>query len=434
MDFSLKVSISKVLLTSIIVTLLFSGFITNFLSFNEINLSTVLIDFLYLLLSVHLFCYLLYCYFSNKKIDKTYFEIALFWIFLFICTLLKLLIFDPNPLVERILGLRNNIFYGILILYIPLLVKRTEHLKLLVNLLFTTGAILIVFSIIQYLFSSKFPNSLMVLRGEESFGFYGTSIVRPTALLGNTIIFASFTLFLFSYFLSKCLFNYEKKYLFALVIVTLANILTFTRATLVGMLIVLTVGFFLRYGRLTVSFIRKLTVFAFTLIASILLLAFIYQDSFIMRRLTGKEASTQGSTNVHLNEILDSIDYLKSHYMAGSGIGSQGASGAPENKIITDGYWFQLFLENGLLLGSLYVIFYSVCLIYSIRVYYRTQSMWHKQICMTFILISMYFFCASFLNSAFAGRTNFIIYWLLLGVLVSQNLIEKKSSYDFDSN
>jgi len=433
MVLSTKIPVAQFLVKAIIIILLFSGFITNFLPASFKGLSTAIIDFLFVAVLIHLLIHLIYGYFHTRRVDKTFFKIASIWLFLFFCTVLKLSFLDNNPIVERILGLRNNLIYAVLIIYIPFLIKIEKRLYVIYNLLLTIGLFLVVFSLLQFSLASKLPESLMVVRGESNFSFYGTSIIRPTALIGNTIIFASFTIILFSAYLAKYLYKPKRKDLFLIALIATANIFTFTRASLVGMVLVFIVTFFLRYGRFTVSFIRNIAIIFVTIIISALMLGYIYQDSFIIRRLTGQEASTQGSTNEHINQIIHSVKYLKQNYIAGAGVGSQGASGAMEDKIITDGYWFQLFLENGIVLGLFYFIFYSYCIIYAIRSFYSSDNIWIKQLCITFIASSAYFFFASFLNSAFAGRPNFIVYWLLFGLIISQNIIDKKSN-GFSSN
>nr|WP_157593199.1 hypothetical protein [Rufibacter tibetensis] len=125
--------------------------------------------------------------------------------------------------------------------------------------------------------------------------------------------------------------------------------------------------------------------------------------------------------------IENSISYLKEHYLVGSGIGSQGPSSNPETVIITDGYWFQLFLENGLLLGFFYVTFYFLCFYYVLQAYFKSKNDHLRYLCLAFIGISVYFYAASFFNSAFIGRINFILYWILFGLIMAQRLILKKN-------
>ncbi|MHC2990789.1 hypothetical protein OB13_04035, partial [Pontibacter sp. HJ8] len=125
---------------------------------------------------------------------------------------------------------------------------------------------------------------------------------------------------------------------------------------------------------------------------------------------------------------------LKKHYIAGAGVGSQGASGDPAKKIITDGYWFQLLLENGILLGLLYFAFYVSCFLFALLSFYKTDNLLLRQLCMAFIAFSTYFYAASFLNSGFAGRTNFVIYWVIFGLLVAQYIIVKYSRHALSSH
>ncbi|MHC2991369.1 hypothetical protein OB13_07160, partial [Pontibacter sp. HJ8] len=233
-----KTLLYTLLLKLMIATLLFNGFISNFLSFSSTNLGTVFIDAFILLLILHLALKLIAGYYSGLMLKRLYFNMLVLWGILVFLTFLKLLFLDATPLAERLLGVRNNIVYMIPLIYIPLFFKKEEDVEGVVAFFLKTSLVLVVFSIVQYLFSARLPESLLVLRGETVFSFYGTTIARPTALLGNTIIYASFTLIIFSFYLAKYLYDSKSSYLFILLIISLANIVTFTRASIVGMVLV----------------------------------------------------------------------------------------------------------------------------------------------------------------------------------------------------
>jgi hypothetical protein len=420
-------SLSRILLASfliklMLVALLFNGFITNFLSFSSLNLGTVLVDLLIFTIILHLTIRLIAGYFRGLQLSIIYFNTFVFWAILLALTILKLTFIDTNPWSERLLGMRNNIVYMIPLIYIPVFFKKESDIDKVISFFLKISLVLVFFSLIQYAFSSKLPESLLVLRGESIFSFYGTTIVRPTALLGNTIIFASFTLVIFAFYLSKYLYHRKRSYLILLIIISIANIVTFTRASIVGLVIVVLVSLFLRYGRLSLSFIIRITSTLFVIILIAASGLYFYQDSFIVKRITGREITTHGSTSEHIQQIEASVKYLKKHYVAGAGVGSQGASGDPSKKIITDGYWFQLMLEKGIVLGLFYFAFYASCALFALRTFYRTDNLLLKQLCMAFVAFSAYFYAASILNSGFAGRINFISYWIVFGLLVAQYL------------
>lgn len=425
-----KVSLSALLVNAIIMALLLSGFFTNFLSFSQVNTGTVLVDLLLSLILIHLLLWYAYSLYYSVQVDKVYYFILGSLSILFILTLGKLLFIDRNPFSEKVLGLRNNLIYIAPLLYIPLFFKRERHIIKTLNLLLAIGLLLVVFSYFQFAFATSLPKSLMVLRSEATFGFWGTTIVRPTALVGNTIIFSSFTIILFSFYFAKYLYNSSWKCFFVLLLIAVATLLTFTRAALAGLVIVVFVGLYLRYGRLSVSFILRILGIALLLVALAIGAYVFYQDSLMIKRFTGQDINSLHSNNEHFAQIEASVSYLTQHPFAGIGVGSQGPSGG-SSKMITDGYWLQLFLENGIILGSLYLFFYLSCFTFALREFYRTRNLLQKQLCMSFICFSMYFGAASFLNSAFAGRTNFIVYWVLFGLLVGEHLIEKKRIYGF---
>ncbi|MBA9077847.1 O-antigen ligase family protein [Rufibacter quisquiliarum] len=424
---SYKISASSWLVTLLLLVLLFSGFITNFLSFTEISLSTIVFDLLIFLLLLHTGLTLYELTLQAGKMNISYVFFAAFWFFLFVLTLIKTITLDVNPLLERLFGIRNNLVYAASILYVPLLFRKERQIGRSIRLLYLAGILLCLFAIFQFIFSFKLPMSLLVLRGEVTFSFVEFSIVRPTALLGNTIIFASFTIILFCILLPKYLYQKRKIDLFYIGITLLANVLTYTRAALFGAILSGAIIYVLCYGRFTLNYLIKLILGFSLLVLALVGIGNFFKDSFLVRRVTGVEVGTIGSTDEHFRQIFNSIDYLKEHVVAGAGIGTQGQSGDPEKKIVTDGYWFQLFLENGLPLGSLYFLFFVISVAYSLLLFFRYEDQRLKQLCLTFIGLSAYFFAASLLNSALSSRVNFFLYWLLFSFLLAQQIIVKNN-------
>ncbi|WP_207431163.1 O-antigen ligase family protein [Sabulibacter ruber] len=425
--FSSKISLSYCVVVCSIITLLFSGFIKNFLSPSFLNLGTLLVDLLIVFQLIHIILVFTFFYIYGRKIDREYLLIAAFWAFLLLLTLGKIFFVDENSIKERISGLRNNLFYCLPVIYIPLLFQKERYISRSIHILLGAGLILCLYAIFQYTFASSLPLSFLAPKGEGAFMFYQQEIIRPTALVGNTIIFASLTLFLFCLVFTKYITHKKKVYLLFLCLILTANILTFTRATMIGFFLSGSVILVLYYGRFTLLYTIKLFAITSILLSVLLVLGFQYKDTFIVKRLTGREASTISSNEGHFSMIDNSIIYLKKHYLAGSGVGSQGPSGDPENVIITDGYWFQMFLENGVPLGILYLLFYVFCLLYALQVLFKTNSILLKQLCLAFLGVSVYFYAASFINSAFIGRVNFILYWILFGLIMALRLITKRN-------
>ncbi|WP_197088642.1 O-antigen ligase family protein [Rufibacter radiotolerans] len=270
---------------------------------------------------------------------------------------------------------------------------------------------------------------MLALRGEGVFTFFNKSLVRPTALLGNTIIFSSFTIILFSFFLIRYLHTRGKLYLIWMAIAAAANFLTYTRAALVGLALAGGTILFLHYGKLSLQFIIKLFLVVLLAFAAVVFVGYFYKDSFLVQRVTGTEASTVSSTNQHFEEINNSIEFLQKHPLAGAGIGTQGPGGNIERKIITDGYWFQLFLENGFVLGIFFLAFYFLSFLYALLNLYSTKDLFLKELCVSFIAFSVYFYLANFINSAFVGRVNFILYWVIFSLLLAQNFTVKDRNH-----
>ncbi|MBC5992110.1 O-antigen ligase family protein [Pontibacter cellulosilyticus] len=417
----LRISTSMFLLKSLIIILLSNGFITNFLSFSGINSGTLIIDLIVIIITLHFIISLANLIRLTPQFNITYATLFLLWLFLIFATLTKTLFFDHNPISERLLGIRNNIIYSIPLFYIPVVFRDDKKIEEILSFFIKVSLVLIVFSYFQFAFSAILPESLLALKGDSPFGFYGSTIVRPTALLGNTIIYSSFTVIVFSLVLAKYLYSPERKYLIMLVMIAIANALTLTRAALVGLIIVLIVALILRYARFTYTFIKKVVGFALLSLFIFSSVIFLYRDSFFLARMAGKDPNSKGSNQEHFQQINDAFTYVLKHPIIGAGVGTQGPSGDAESKIITDGYWLQLLLENGILLGFFYATFYGLCLLFSLLTFYRTDNILLKQLSMAFICFSCYFYAASLLNSAFIGRINFIVYWTIIGLIIAQN-------------
>ncbi|GAB2534975.1 O-antigen ligase family protein [Rufibacter soli] len=429
-----RLSVSLTAVSLLLVFLLFSGFITNFLSFKAISLSTLAVDSLVFFMLGHFVLVVLWGYYNRATIKKDYFLFACLWFFLLVASLLKVALVDTNPLGERLLGLRNNLFYCSFLLYIPLLFNKEQANRSIINVMLGLGLLLCLFAIFQFTFSAKLPLSMLALRGEGVFTFFNKSLVRPTALLGNTIIFSSFTIILFSFFLIRYLHTKGTLYLVFMAIACTANFLTYTRAALVGLALAGGTVLFLHYGKLSLQFIIKIFLVVAVALSAVLLVGYLYKDSFLVRRVTGTEASTVSSTNQHFEEINSSIDYLRKHPWAGAGIGTQGPGGNIEHKIITDGYWFQLFLENGFVLGLFFLAFYFISFLYALFTLFSAKDPFLKELCIAFVAFSVYFYLANFINSAFVGRVNFILYWVIFSIILAQNFIVKDRNHALASH
>ncbi|WP_299701034.1 hypothetical protein [uncultured Pontibacter sp.] len=395
----------------------------------QTNLGTLLIDGLILIMLLHLSFEVYAGYYQGIAVQKVYFNFLAAWVILLLLTCLKLFLIDSNPFTERLLGVRNNLLYMLPFLYAPLFFKSEDSIANIVRLLLSLSLVLVFFSIAQFYLGFQLPKSLLVLRGEEVFSFYQTTIVRPTALLGNTIIFASFTLIIFALYLAKYYYVGRKRYLLILAVVGFSNILTLTRASITGLAIVIVVCFFLYYLKPTLLFVLRFT--GLVLLMAVIVWGTIrsFEDTFFVQRLTGEEVTSQGSTAVHYQQLEESTNYFKTNYLAGAGVGSQGASGNPATKIITDGFWMQIIVENGVVLGILYILFHVAAALFALRAFFKSDSLQLRQLSMAFVAFSAYFFAASILNSGFAGRANFISYWLLFGVLLAQYIIVQKSRH-----
>jgi O-Antigen ligase len=397
---------------------IFNGFITNFSNIESISLGTVMIDLFYLLLIFFVLFNIV-----EKKIyihKRVLFVYALF-ILISVLAMLKMLLVDSNPLVERLLGFRNNLYYSLVFILITSLIQKKESVEYFLRLTLKMGIVLCIFAIIQFYFSDFLPSKLLVLKDENVFTFYETTIIRPTGLVGNTIIFGGFLIVLYSITFS-CLLAYKKnKYIFYTIIIIFTNILTFSRASIIGMILITWILFIL----FNPSFLKNF-IFLIVSLLVFFLIFFFYNDSFLFQRLLNQEITTKQSTDEHLIEIRNSISSIIEHPFTGVGLGTQGPSGNPQEKIISDGAWFQFLLEYGIPIFSIYIIFIICNIIFAFNMLKKSKYTISKVIAANFIAINSYFFLANFLNSSFSSRIIQILYWSIFGYLLVLYNAEKK--------
>jgi hypothetical protein len=323
---------------------------------------------------------------------------------------------NNEPSIERILGYRNYIFYMMIYFFIqPFLSSNNIH-KFVVFLLMILGFILAVFSIIQGSFASYLPIELLVLVGEDTFSFYESDIIRTTALIGNTIIFSVFLLIILQLFIRHYLLLKSTIVLFGSIVIVIAIVLTYSRAAIAGCVLTIILQNYY-FGKFNIK--KIILTVLFIVVTTLSYLSF-SDDYFLFRRLIGTEVSTYYSTVIHLEQIRNSLDVIKDNPLAGIGLGSQGKSSKSE-KIITDGFWFQLFLELGIPLSLLYLLNIYLCARIALTRSRITLNPYVKIASDSFLCITILFIFINFLNSAFSSPIVYLIYWTIFGLAIYKN-------------
>ena len=397
-----------ILIGCILFCVLFRGFIENFLGHG-----TVYVDFLFLIL---LFWTIYICVSSrvldHRGIYSKFFRIYFLWIFLCVIVSLSQVLTKNTTVYDAIIGLRNNCIYTGLF-FVSAIKLNMARIKSLYGFFINGGVFICLFAISQYIFRNYYPNSLLFLNDEGNFGFYGVDAIRVTGLMGNTIIFGGFSIVLFSLIWSQIINNHYRPMILwvKLIVVAISNYLTFSRASIVGMIGV----FVLEY--IIDGFSKKkyrrtfLTIFLGFLICIVLAFT-LFRDSIIIRRLfEGDILWNTGSDAVHFSMIQDATDMLQAHWLFGTLTGKS-------NEVITDGIFWAYLLEMGIPVFLVYCILVLALTIFALK-QCKSQDKTVRTLSIGYVGMNFYFILSSFINSSYAGRSVIIFVWFIGGMMLA---------------
>lgn len=385
-----------------------NGFIANFIS---PSINSITIDLLILIN----FTLLFYKHPDDLGFIKYhYFLIFTFFFYIAWCFLLVLL--GVNPLIEKILGFRNSTIYLIFpLLVISLIREKNSSIKIFKYINFC-GAFVSIFGITQYAFSSNLPRTFLAVGDDQLFGFFGSSLIRPTALLGNTIIYSGAVVISFVTSLSMYIGTKKNLYLLFSFISLLAAYASYSRSAIAGLVVCALLTALLYMENIYQSLKAIIPMIGFFSVL-ILLYSFFAPDSFgfILSRMLSQESTTESSDLVHLIEISTAVELAADNFLFGIGLGTQGQSGYSGLKVITDGFWWQLVLETGFVGALLYllIVLYIFIRIYKSRFQLAAPE---RYILVAPMVLLIYFHTASFINSSILGRFNFFSLWLLCAI------------------
>jgi hypothetical protein len=393
--------LNKYLFILLFIGCFIGGFVKNFIGLPRSLPATIPLIF------ITFYAYYVYLYKNIFTISRTTFLFAIFIVSVFI-----IFIVDRNPILERVLGIRNFIFYiDIFIVTYILFSNKNNYIKSLIKILGFIFFTVSLFGIIQVVFGKYLPISLLTIKGTSIFGFYGTDIIRPTALIGNTIEFAGVALMSFVYYYLKY-FLEKRRDLFtsvALIVSAYAVIISYSRAALVGMVIIVVLFNFIKdkkYG-----FVTKSSAVLYGILV-IFIIFFIFSGSFLTDRFIHPDPSTLGSNVVHYKQTISAIQHIITYPLTGVGIGTQGPSANGNLIIITDGFLFQLLLEYGVIVGCIYFLF----IIYIVRYIYKNINIKFMNFPSFFSVISLIsFHILGIINSSYMFSSVLIILWFFVG-------------------
>ncbi len=401
-----KLYIPDILIGIVMLLVLFRGFIENF-----IGHGTLLVDCFFILL---LFWEIYACYIGKAKVNKhqTLLTLYIVWSLLCLLTGFVQVLCSKTTLYAAAIGFRNNNIYTGLF-FIAIIWLDRNGVKRFYKLLVNCGVIICAFAIVQYFFRDQLPDSLLFLNDEGNFGLYGTDVIRVTGLMGNTIIFSGFTIIICSLIWGELITcKYRPIVLWwKLIIVIIANILTFSRAANVGMIAVFLLEFIL-YGCVRGKALKYIAVSGFVLLIGIALVLILFGDSVMVQRIFGSNTVWNiGSDTARFSMISDAIAIIKDNWLFGTLMGQS-------NSIVTDGVFWAYIMEMGI---PVFIV-YCMLLFFIFKIALKACKSADKLTCtisIGYIGMNAYLLAASIINSAYSARSVLVFVWLVGGMVVS---------------
>ena len=401
---------SKFLLLFYVFTLMTFGFWVNYTSF------TLIIDVAGLLLFVY------YTFKRKGKISippdlkGIYQEFALFLAGIIIVTIISLL--RGIPLTMCILGSRDYFEFMLVGFIIRSLISDEEHHDMFMAYITVFAVVMCGFGLVQFFFHDHLPDKLLHVRSGRLDYVYGLGalIFRINALFENSIVFDGIIIIASALVFGSLLIKGKSIVrLIGFGITIAANILTFSRASIIGSIFVYAVeylilgkkGKFEKYIR--VIAIGTLVVFLFVTFG---------RDTAVYQRLFNTSL-TSTSDIVHSTTIRAARKAVGEHPILGLGMGTQGYDNAGSTvSVIRDGCWLQFALECGMPLTILYGIILLSLIVTALRKMNFIDRGSQVIACGSYVAIMLYFIVASFINSAYNAKEVFGLCWVITGMML----------------
>ena len=427
--------ISSRLVNLFIPVVFFSGFI-DIKNKNNLNLSTILIIFLIFTMIILSFIYII----KNGSIIHVDLFLIIYMIFsaLFFC----LMPLSQESFFNKMLDFRDRIFYMFICIFIFEFIKQDKDLEKIIKITLKLSIFFAIFGIFQYIFRNKLPLWLLANNYSNINSYAGTDIVRTTGLLGNTIIYGNIMLMFFAIWFNKLLQYPKLKNLIINIIFIISIFTTFSRSAILGAAFIIIGMLLFKYFR---SFymgfnIKKLFVTIIGIGVIIISLTFFYyspslqanlKNSFVYNGLfMGNNVSVQGSTSGHIQFLHDGIEIMKNNILFGTGIATQRVNSyySNVNTYITDSGILSFLCE----IGVFAFIIYAILIIVVLKVTYKVIKIKkYSYLALGFLIFSLFeFLFASIINSAYWGKTFYLLYWSLAGCILSIYKINKKQNYN----
>lgn len=417
---------------TLVVVLMYAGLI-NLVPTGSVQLATVVTDLLVLAMVVAAVLE------AARQRDRVRVPAWCWALLLLAATYLALLAGGSESLGTELTTMRNVVLYSFVALY-PAVRLRSRHAVRTIK----RGVIYLCvpvagLGILQSVAGARLPARFLAPRDAPVFGYFGTTIVRSNGLIGNSIVYSTFLLLMLALTLAVFLESRERRFLLIAALLVVGIFLTYSRIAFVGAFIVVAAVYLIdgaarRRAPARVVALTVVAAIAVVLIAVVDPARRYVQGSFVYQSLfLSQNASVQGSNQGHRLDVAIGIDRFHAHPWLGGGIGStaQYSSLAEFGASITDGAFWARLAETGLvgMAAHALVIVTSLSALAVAAFGARGRS----ATAVALLAYSLYeVAAAAFVNSAYYGKTPFVLFWLLFGVAIAEHRIERAPAAALD--
>lgn len=348
---------------------------------------------------------------ENKRIiaDFNLFR-SLFFIFLLLKLLTYFLIYDNNYILQPLVAF-SQFFLLILLLQLAERKSIIEKLKINKIILYSLFYLLII-SIIQYLEIEPINNLVSNYGGNFNSGrlIGNTFIKRVNGGTGGTVIDFSVLIILFNYI--NIFLNQKKRYfIINYIILLILFLLSFSRIVLISYLFILATQVILLI-KSKLSLKKKLLIIL-TLLFSLVIFCILFNQQIIILL---SELFIDLEESSRLSQWLNSFN--TSSFILGDDFGRNTGLPPGNIKIVTDGLFFAVFYDMGIMGLILYILVIFEPLI-------KIKKKFKKEYRILIYLLIINIIVINIINSGFDFHLNILFYFFLLITLQNSKYIEK---------
>lgn len=339
---------------------------------------------------------------------------------------------SAEPLAAMIKSWVYLVGFGTIAYYALLIVRDRQQIDRLVTLAMRGGVALAVFGVIQSVAKSRLPMELLQPRDAEVSSYLGTDVGRSNGLVGNTIVFGALLTLIFALHIARFTAQPTVTNFVTAAAVFAGVVSTYSRVAIVAtfavfVIVVLVVLArrslveFIVLGLLVSGLAGALAWIFWPTIERVVSQSFIYSGLF-----AGGNASVQASDRGHAEALLLGREAFAERPVIGVGIATQreGSAWSTQHGVITDGALWARLAEGGLVLVVPFAILYIMAGLTAWKALQRDTGDWLAAGLLAFMVFE--FAGAAVVNSAFFGKSPFVLFWVMFGLLAARHRLTEE--------